>query len=130
MVNLMLGTKCEKWNHGRYAIWHTTLFVQDTKTKLNGDGNQLRSCVARCKQYCKRVLLFGRRLIVNSRCEAEALVMTRLGWVKFRERGDLLHGRRYSLKMKGRIYQTCERSILYGMMNVIERKKISNLEKD
>ena len=31
----------------------------------------------------------------------------RLGWVKFRECTELLLGKRFSLKMKGRIYQSC-----------------------
>ena len=40
----------------------------------------------------------------------------RLGWVKFRECGELLHAKRFSLKIKGRIiYQSYEQSaILYG----------------
>ena len=40
---------------------------------------------------------------------------TRIGWTKFRECGELLYGRKFSLKMKGRIYQSCVRSeMLYG----------------
>ena len=40
---------------------------------------------------------------------------TRFGWAKFRDCGELLQGRQFSLKMKGRVYRTCVRSaLLYG----------------
>ena len=40
---------------------------------------------------------------------------TRIGWIKFRECGELLYGRKFSLKMIGRIYQSCVRlANLYG----------------
>ena len=39
----------------------------------------------------------------------------RIGWVRFRECGELLLGNRFPLKMKGRVYRCCLRSaILYG----------------
>ena len=38
-----------------------------------------------------------------------------IGWMRFRERGELLLGNRLSLKMKGKVYRCCVRSvILYG----------------
>ena len=39
----------------------------------------------------------------------------RIGWVKFREWGELLLGNRFPLKMKSKVYRCCVRSaILYG----------------
>ena len=39
----------------------------------------------------------------------------RIGWIKFRKCGELLHGRRFSLRMKGMVYLSCARSaMLYG----------------
>ena len=38
----------------------------------------------------------------------------RIGWVRFRECGELLLGNRFPLRMKGKIYRFCVRSILYG----------------
>ena len=32
---------------------------------------------------------------------------TRIAWIKFRECGELLYGRKFSVKMKGRNYQSC-----------------------
>jgi len=47
--------------------------------------------------------------------EAAVTARTRIGWMKFREYGEILHGKRYSLKLKEKIYQSCVRSaILYG----------------
>ena len=39
----------------------------------------------------------------------------RIEWVKFRECGQLLNSKRFSLKLKGMVYQSCVRSaMLYG----------------
>ena len=37
---------------------------------------------------------------------------TRIGCIQFRECGKLLYGRKFSLKMKGWIYQSCVRSAM------------------
>ena len=40
---------------------------------------------------------------------------TRIGWIRFRECGVLLYGSKFSLKMIGKIYQSCVRlAMLYG----------------
>ena len=42
-------------------------------------------------------------------------VKTGIRWIEFGEREELLYERKLSLKMKGRIYQSCVRSaLLYG----------------
>ena len=57
----------------------------------------------------------GDRLNASGGCESAVTARARFGWVKFRECGELLHGKRFSLKMKGRVYRTCVRSaMLYG----------------
>ena len=59
----------------------------------------------------------GDRLNAKGGCETAVTTGVRLGCgdVKFRECGELLHGKRFSLKMKGRVYRTCVRSaMLYG----------------
>ena len=48
-------------------------------------------------------------------CEAAVTARARIGWVKFKECGELLNSKRFSLKMKGMIYRSCVRSaMLYG----------------
>ena len=39
----------------------------------------------------------------------------RIEWVKFKEREELLNSKRFLLKMKGMVYQSCVRMVmLYG----------------
>ena len=48
-------------------------------------------------------------------CEAAVTARARIGWVKFRECGELLNSKMFSLKLKGMVYQSCVRSaMLYG----------------
>ena len=47
--------------------------------------------------------------------EAAMTGRLRIGWIKFCKCGQLLHGRKLSMKIKGKIYQSCVRStMLYG----------------
>ena len=48
----------------------------------------------------------GDRLNASGGREAAVIARTRIGWIKFRECGELLYGRKFSLKMKGKIYQS------------------------
>ena len=57
----------------------------------------------------------GDRINASGGCEAAVTARTRLGWVKFRECGELLNGKRFSLRMKGIVYKSCVRPVmLYG----------------
>jgi len=57
----------------------------------------------------------GDRMNASGGCEAAVIARTRIGWMKFREYGEILHGKKYSLKLNGKIYRSCVRSaLLYG----------------
>ena len=57
----------------------------------------------------------GDRLNATGRCETAVTARTRIGWMKFRECSEILKGRRFSLKMKGKVYKSFVRSaMLYG----------------
>jgi len=57
----------------------------------------------------------GDRMNASGGCEAAVTARTRIGWLKFREYGEILHGKRYLLKLKGKIYRNCVKyAILYG----------------
>ena len=43
----------------------------------------------------------GDRVIAGGGCEAAVTVRTRCGWVRSRECGESLHGRRFTLRLKG-----------------------------
>ena len=57
----------------------------------------------------------GDRLNSSGGCEVAVTARVRIGWVRFRECGELLLGNRFLLRMKGKVYRCCVRSaILYG----------------
>ena len=57
----------------------------------------------------------GDRMGASGGCEAAVTARAKIGWAKFRECRELLYGKRFSLKMKGRVNRSCVRSaILYG----------------
>jgi len=63
----------------------------------------------------KRFCYLGDQLSADGGYEAAVTARTRIEWIKFRECGEILFGKRYSLKMKGKIYRCCVRSaMLYG----------------
>ena len=57
----------------------------------------------------------GDRVSAGRGCEAAVIARTRCGWVKFRECGELLYGRRFPLTLKGAVYGSYVRlAMLYG----------------
>ena len=57
----------------------------------------------------------GYRLNASGGCETAVTSRVRIEWMKFRECGELLRGRRFSLRMKGMVYCSCVRSaMLFG----------------
>ena len=57
----------------------------------------------------------GNRLNASGGCEAAVTARVRIGWVRFRECGDLILGNRFPLKIKGKVYRFCVRlAMLYG----------------
>ena len=60
------------------------------------------------KSFC----YLGDRLNASGGSEAAVTARTRIGWREFTECGNLLYGRKFLSKMKGRIYQSCARSAM------------------
>ena len=48
----------------------------------------------------------GEMVNAGGGCEAAVTARTRCGWVKPRECGELLHGRRFPLKQKGAVHKS------------------------
>ena len=72
-----------------------------------GDGKEepvevLCDEVETVKGFCH----LGDRLNASGGCETAVTARVRIGWMKFRECGELLLGRRFSLKMKGMVYRS------------------------
>ena len=63
----------------------------------------------------KEFTYLGDRVCVKGGCEAAVTASTRCGWVKFRECGELLYGRRFPLRQKWAVYSGYVRpAILHG----------------
>ena len=57
----------------------------------------------------------GDRVSAGGGCEAVVTARTRCGWVKFRECGEMLHGRRFPQRLKVDVYKSyVSPAILYG----------------
>ena len=55
------------------------------------------------------------RVNASGGCEAAVTARSRIEWVKFKECGELLNSKRFSLRTKGMVYRSCVRSaMLYG----------------
>ena len=55
------------------------------------------------------------RVNAGGGCEAAVTARARNRWVKFRECGELLNSKRFSMKLKGLVYRSCVRlAMLYG----------------
>ena len=62
-----------------------------------------------------RFCYLGDRLNASDDCEVAVTARVRIGWVRFRECGELLLGNSFPLRMKSKVYHCCIRSaILYG----------------
>ena len=73
------------------------------------------------EEWCEEVetvrgfCYLGDRLNASGGCEAAVTARARIGWVKFRECGELLNSKRFLLKVKGMVYRSCVRvAMLYG----------------
>ena len=57
----------------------------------------------------------GDRVNASDGCGAAVTAAARIGWVKFKECGELLNSKRFFLKTKGMVYRSCVRlAMLYG----------------
>ena len=99
-------------------------FVCTSCTTLDEDGMEpienLRDGVETVNEFC----YLGDKLITSGGCEAAVTARMRIRWIKFRECSELLLGKRFSLKIKARVFQSCVRSaMLYGSETWCLREK-------
>ena len=101
MANLVLGSICEKLIHGRYAK------IKRVNPKL-AKGFVCKKCkksseerVKPIKTMCKQLKTVNEfwylrdRLNANGGYETAVMARMKLGWIKFKECGELLLGTRY-----------------------------------
>ena len=120
-VNSVLCLQCDNWIHRRCARMKmvTAMFSRNfASTKWEGNiGEAVEQEVKLCEEVetvCEFTYL-GYMVCASGECEASVSTRTRCGWVKYRECDELLHGRRFPLKLKGSVYKSYIRPvILYG----------------
>ena len=113
MANSVLCTKCENWVHGKCAKIKratTRLAMHFVCSKCIGitEGKvdlikMLHNEVEIANGFC----YLEDRLNASSGCEAAVTARVRIGWVRFRECGELLLENRFPLKMKSKVYRCC-----------------------
>ena len=122
MSNSVLCTACGKWVHARctekkkVSVYVNKNFVRKKCRSLvkNIKGSADEKLCDGVETVSKLTYL-GDRLNAAGGCETAVTARSRIGWMKFRECSKILKGRRFSLKMKGKIYKSCVRSgMLYG----------------
>ena len=112
---------CGKWMHGRCArMKRVTVTFSRNFTCRRCEGNIGKS-VEQEEKLCDEVetvwefTYFGDRVSAGGGCEATVTTITRCWWVKFRDCGELLHGRRFPLRLEGAVYKSRVRpAILHG----------------
>ncbi|XP_006813953.1 uncharacterized protein LOC102807557, partial [Saccoglossus kowalevskii] len=83
----------------------------------NGVGRVVEQEEKLCDEVetVKEFTYLGDKVSVGGGCEVAVTARARFAWVKFRECGELLYGKRFPLEMKGIVYKSCVRSaLLYG----------------
>ena len=116
--NAVCCTQCTKWIHERCTkIKKVTCtsarhFVCRRCTNV-GSGTE-KSVEVLCDEVktVKGLCYLGDRLNASGGRETATTSRVRIGWMKFRECGELLRGRRFSLRMKGMVYRSCVRSAM------------------
>ena len=118
--NAVCCTQCMRWIHGRCTKMKKVTcssardFVSRRCTDV-GDGTE-EPVEVLCDEVetVKGFRYLEDRLNASGGCETAVTSRVRIGWIKFRECRELLRGR-FSLRMKGMVYQSCVRSaMLYG----------------
>ena len=116
-ANSVLCVKCRKWIHERYAK------VKRVTLRLGRDfvcgrcKKQADEFMDSVEELCEEVetergfCYLGDKVNGGGGCEAAVTARARIGWVKFRECGELLNSKRFSLKLKGMVYRSCVRSV-------------------
>ena len=102
MANSVLYVKCGKWICGRCAK------VKRVTPRLGRDfmcrrcKKQANGLVRLVEEFCEEVETvksfcdLGDRVNASGGCEAAVTARTRIGWVKFKECGELLNSKRFS----------------------------------
>ena len=128
-ANSVLCKGCNKWVHKKCSG------VKGALTKVEGTFKCKRCIIgvanveskAGMNEGIDRVESFvylGDKLNAGGGCLNAVTSRVRVGWMKFRELNGVLCGKKWSLKMKGKVYKTCVRTaMVYAGETWVMRKE-------
>ena len=128
-ANSVLCIGCQKWVHKRCSGVKCALKkVEGTfKCKRCVNGVVNREAETGLNDGIERVESFvylGDKLNAGGGCLSAVTARVRVGWMKFRDLSGVLCGRKWSVKMKGRVYKACVRAaMIYGGETWVMRKE-------
>ena len=122
---------CGKETNGQFNVAHKMWKLASSQMCKNRvtAGSAMHFVCSRCegimeetvnsiKKLCDEVetvngfCYLENRLNFSGGCEAAVKARVRIGWVRFRECGELLLENRFLLRMKGKVYRCCVRSAI------------------
>ena len=109
-ANSVLCLKCGKWIHGRCAGMNSVTPKYQRYFKCRICEGNIGEVVEQEEKLCEvetvnEFTYLGDRVSDGGGCEAAVTARTKCGWVKLRKCGEMLHGRRSPLKLKGAVYK-------------------------
>ena len=113
MANSVLCMKCRKWIHGKCAKVMTVTLRSGRDFLCGTCQKQANGCMDSVEELCEEVEMvrgfcyLGYRVNASGGCEATVAARARIGWVKFRECGEMLNSKMFSLKLKRMVYRSC-----------------------
>ena len=119
MSNSVLCTARGKWVHARctdkkkVSVYVNKNFVcKKCRSVLKNFKGSADEKLCDGVETVSKFTYLGDRLNATGGCETTVTARSRIGWMKFRECSKILKGRKFSLKMKGKIYKSCIRSTM------------------
>jgi hypothetical protein len=128
-ANSMLCIGCKKWVHKRCSgVKGVLKKVEGTfKCKRCVSGAMNREAETGLNDGIERVesyVYLGNKLNAGGGYLNAVTSRVHVGWMKFRELHGVLCGRKWSVKMKGRVYRACVRAaMVYGGETWVMRKE-------
>jgi len=119
-ANSVLCVGCDKWVHKRCSgvmgalkkvegVFKCKRCVTGVRQAAGGEG--MKDGIERVESF----VYLGDKLNACGGCLSAVTARVRAGWKKFRELSAVLCGRKWSVKMKGKVYNTCVRTaMIYG----------------
>ena len=119
MSNSVLCTACGKWVQARctvkkkVAVYLNKNFVTKKRRSVVKNFKKPHEKLCNGVETVSKFTYLG--LNATGGCKTAVTARSRIGWMKFTECSKILKGRKFSLKMKGKVYKSCVRSaMLYG----------------